>query len=235
MDMQDLLFHAKTVFENIGYGPFSFVLSLCIGILSAVTSACCTLPVIGAVAGYSMTVKNERSKILRSSLLFATGSTFTLVIIGVVVVFTGHSIREVAGNSWKIVVGSASILFGIGALELFPFKLPKLSFAAFHFGSFGVLPGIAGIVFGGAVAISSLPCNPGIFIVLGAAVLQQHLVWAIINLAAYAIGFSVPVTLIVLGFTLGKSNVKVQKLEKVIRIIAGIVLVGLGIYFFYTL
>ena len=43
-----------------------------------------------------------------------------------------------------------------------------------HVGKLGAV--LAGIVLGGIVAVSSLPCNPGIFIVIGAAILQGQVV-----------------------------------------------------------
>ncbi len=233
--MQGLISSAKTLLESGGYGPMSFAFSLIVGILSAVASACCTLPIIGALAGYSVIRKEDRSSVLRSGLLFMAGSIVTLMAIGVLVLFAGHTIRDVSGNYWKIAAGCAALLFGIGALELFPFKLPKLNFLFARSDAARLWPGIAGIVFGGAIAISSLPCNPGIFIILGVAVLQQHTFWAIINLAAYAIGFSVPLTLLVFGLSLGKSLIILHKAEKIIRTIAGIALIAAGIYFFSSL
>jgi cytochrome c biogenesis protein CcdA len=233
--MQELLASARVLFENAGYGPLSFVLSLIVGLLSAIASACCTLPIIGALAGYSAIQKEDRSTVLRFGLLFMAGSIITLVAIGGAVIFAGQTVQKISGGYWKIAAGSAALLFGIGALELFPFKLPKLTMLPARSGAAGIVPGIAGIVFGGAMAISSLPCNPGIFIILGAAVLQQHAFWAFINLAAYAIGFSVPLTLLVFGLSFGKSLIRLQKAEKLIRVIAGIALIGAGIYFFYSL
>jgi Thiol:disulfide interchange protein len=228
--MQGLLSSVKTLFESTGYGPLTFAFSLILGILCAVASACCTLPIIGALAGYSVIRKENRSSALRSGLLFMAGSIATLMAIGVVVIFAGQSILGISGDYWRIAAGCAALLFGIGALELFPFKVPKLKLFPAQSGS-----GIAGIVFGGAIVISSLPCNPGIFIILGAAVLQQHSFWAIINLLAYAVGFSVPLTLLVFGLSFGKSLIRLQKIEKIIRIIAGIALITVGIYFFSSL
>jgi cytochrome c biogenesis protein CcdA len=233
--MQGLISSVKTLIESGGYGPLSFVFSLIVGIFSAIASACCTLPIIGALAGYSVIRNEDRSSVLRSGLLFMAGSIVTLMAIGSIVIFTGQTIRGISGDYWKIAAGCAALLFGIGALELFPFKMPKLKLLPAQSSTARLWPGMAGIVFGGAIALSSLPCNPGIFIILGVAVLQQHMFWAIINLAAYAIGFSVPLTLLVFGLSIGKSLISFQKVEKSFRIIAGITLVVVGIYFFATL
>ena len=232
--MQELLSSVKSMFDSIGYGPVSIAAAFLLGLLSAVASACCTLPLLGVLAGYSVVRKEDRASVLRNGFLFMAGVVITLLIIGGVVVFAGQTIQKVSGGYWKIAVGCAAIVFGIGALELFPFKLPKLKLLSTERNPAAISSWISGIIFGGAIAVSSLPCNPGIFIILGAAVLQKHVFWAFLNLTAYAIGFSAPLTLLVFGLSLGKSLVRLQKTEKIIRISAGILLIGAGIYLFYT-
>jgi cytochrome c biogenesis protein CcdA len=232
--MQDFLASVKTLFDSAGYGPLSIALSFLLGLLSAVASACCTLPLIGVLAGYSVARREDRASVLRNGLLFMAGMIVTVLVIGGVVVFAGQTIQKVSGDYWKIAAGCTAIAFGIGALELFPFKLPKLKLFSARHNPAAVGSWISGIVFGGAIAVSSLPCNPGIFIILGAAVLQKHVFWAFLNLSVYAIGFSAPLTMLVLGLSLGKSLVRLQKAEKIIRISAGLLLIAAGIYLFYS-
>jgi cytochrome c biogenesis protein CcdA len=230
--MQEILNQIKVFFENAGFGPLAVAASMALGFISAIASSCCTLPLIGALAGYSFTRNNERQSIIKAGLLFMVGLFFSLLVVGAIFVFAGQSIQKISGDYWKIAAGVAAILFGIGALELFPFKLPKISIPLIgkdrNIAGFGV----SGIVFGGAIAVSSLPCNPGIFIILGAAVLQKHAIWALVNLCAYALGFSLPLTALVCGLSLGKVVLPLQRAERVIRIIAGIFLIALGIYLF---
>jgi cytochrome c biogenesis protein CcdA len=233
--MQELLSSVKSMFDSIGYGPVSVALAFLLGLLSAIASACCTLPLLGVLAGYSVVRKEDRAGVLRNGFLFMAGVIITLLVIGGVVVFAGQTIQKVSGSYWKIAIGCAAIVFGIGALELFPFKLPKLKIVPARRNPAAICSWISGIVFGGAIAISSLPCNPGIFIILGAAVLQKHVFWALANLTAYAIGFSAPLTALVFGLSLGKSLVRLRKAEKTIRISAGVLLIAVGIYIFYSL
>ena len=47
----------------------------------------------------------------------------------------------------------------------------------------------------------------------------------------YAVGFSLPLTAVVLGVSFGKTMVKVKSAEKVIRITGGIILIVAGFYF----
>ena len=80
------------------------------------------------------------------------------------------------------------------------------------------------------MAACSLPCNPGIFIVLGAAVLQGHALWGMVLMAAYGIGFSLPLSAILFGVSFGKASIKAHRVEAVIRMVAGVLLVGAGFY-----
>lgn len=233
--MQEIALSIKNILENSGYGPLGVFVASLLGILSAVASACCTLPFIGAIAGYSITRKSEHTDKLRTGLFFMAGVTITILVIGCMFVFAGQTVQKFSGDYWKIFVGSAAILFGIGALELFPFKTPSLNIFPKNNITGGITPWIAGLIFGGAVTISSLPCNPGIYIILGAAVIQKHVLWAFLCLTGYAIGFSVPLSLVVFGLSVGKNLVRLQSTEKILRTIGGILLIAVGIYFFYSI
>jgi len=81
----------------------------------------------------------------------------------------------------------------------------------------------------------SLPCNPGIFIVLGVIIIQGYNLWAVAILVAYAIGFSLPLAAIMLGVSLGTSVAKAKKAETAIRIVAGVLLIAAGFYILGTL
>ena len=90
---------------------------------------------------------------------------------------------------------------------------------------------LAGLVLGGIVAVSSLPCNPGIFIVIGAAILQGKVIWATLMLAMFAIGFSIPLGTVLLGVSLGKVSLAVKGADAVIRWVSGTILLIAGFYF----
>jgi cytochrome c biogenesis protein CcdA len=53
-------------------------------------------------------------------------------------------------------------------------------------------------------------------------------------LIAYAIGFSLPLSALMLGVSFGKSALRFKKADTVIRMVAGVVLIGVGFYFFDT-
>jgi cytochrome c biogenesis protein CcdA len=49
---------------------------------------------------------------------------------------------------------------------------------------------------------------------------------------AFAVGFSLPLAALVLGVSFGKGAIKAKKAESGIRIAAGVLLIGVGFYFF---
>lgn len=138
------------------------------------------------------------------------------------------------GKYWRVFAGLIAIFVGLAALKLLPFKLstktasidsqPKGFFGAAAFG----------LIMGGGVCVASLACNPGIFIVLGVAVLQGYTLWGMCIMAFYAVGFSLPLALILLGASFGKSAIKARRTEGAMRIVAGVLLVVAGFYFLWT-
>ena len=223
----------KTALQSGSSGTLALPLAFLLGLASAVGSACCTLPAMGMLVAYSGTRENVsgRTAIL-SAISFMIGTTVALIVLGFVAGFVGQSAQAMCGRYWKLIAGVIAVVFGLAALGLLPLKLPqirrKTATSAAGQGILGTL--IAGLLLGGGVAACSLPCNPGIFIVLGAAVLQGHSVWGMFLMAAFALGFSLPLAAILLGVSFGKATVKAQKVEAAIRIVAGVLLVCAGFY-----
>jgi cytochrome c biogenesis protein CcdA len=211
--------------------PLAFVL----GLVSAVASACCTLPLLGAIVGYSGTREDHdrRAKFL-AALFFMLGTIIALVILGTVAGFIGQVAQDMMGKYWRVFAGLIAIVVGLAGLKLLPFKLPTKTTAA-NSRPRGLLSAAAfGLVMGGGVCVASLACNPGIFIVLGVAVLQGYTLWGMCIMASYAVGFGLPLALIMLGASFGKSAIKAKKTEGTIRIIAGALLIIAGFYLLWT-
>lgn len=59
--------------------------------------------------------------------------------------------------------------------------------------------------------------------------------WAMGIMAAYAVEFSLPLAVIVLGVSFGKAAIKAKNAEAAIRIIAGVLLLVAGFYFLATI
>lgn len=225
----------KVTFDHVGVGPMALPLAFLLGGVSAVASACCTLPVLGAIVGYSGARKpsDGRANLLAAG-FFMLGTIIALLILGSVAGFVGQVAQSALGKYWKIFAGVILIVAGLGALNLLPFKLPQKSSqdGSQPRGLLGAA--FFGLITGGAVSVCSLACNPGIFIILGVAVLQGDTLWMFGVLVAYAIGFSLPLTALMLGVSFGRSVIRAQKAEVAIRIAAGMLLIGVGFYFLST-
>jgi cytochrome c biogenesis protein CcdA len=200
-------------------------------------SACCTLPVLGIVVGYAGTRSDSgmRPRLLSAG-VFVLGAALALVILGGVAALIGQVAQSALGRYWKLFAGVAAIVLGLGALSLLPFNPfgsgRKVSMGPAKSGWLGALA--FGLIGGGAVSVCSLACNPGIFIILGAAMLQGFTLWMVGILVAYALGFSLPLGALMLGVSLATAAVKFKNMETIVRRVAGVLLIGAGFYFLWT-
>ncbi|MHC4361093.1 MAG: cytochrome c biogenesis CcdA family protein [Planctomycetota bacterium] len=159
---------AKTLFEQTGFRPAALPLAFLLGLVSAVASACCTLPVLGAIVGYSGTQKRSghRSNLL-AALFFMLGTVMALVVLGSVAGFIGQVAQSVLGKYWKIFAGLIAIFVGLAALNLLPFKLSQRGASKNKSKPEGLVgAAVVGFIMGGGVSVCSLACNPGIYIVV---------------------------------------------------------------------
>ncbi|WAC09151.1 MAG: hypothetical protein OS130_13410 [Thermodesulfobacteriota bacterium] len=203
--------------------------------MSAAMSACCTLPALGILVGYSGAQANDNRKAaFKTALFFTVGTIVSLMIIGGIAGFVGQIAQSSLGRYWKVFAGLVAVFLGLATLSLLPFKLSfgKLGGITNRVGKFGAA--LAGLVLGGIVAVSSCPCNPGIFIVIGAAILQGKVVWAILMLAMFAIGFSIPLGAVLLGVSLSKVSLAAKGADAATRWVSGSVLMIAGFYFLVT-
>jgi len=231
-----MLEHVTDMLQQVASQPLGLLFALILGVVSAATSVCCTIPALGILVGYSGSQANHNRKAaVKSALLFTLGMILSLMIIGGIAGFVGQVAQNSLGRYWKIFAGVIAVFLGLAALNLLPFKLSlgKFEGIANRVGKFGAA--LAGLVLGGIVAASSLPCNPGIFIVIGAAILQGKVVWAILMLAMFAIGFSIPLGAVLLGVSLSKVGLAAKGADKVIRWVSGSVLLIAGFYFLITI
>ena len=209
--------------------------ALLLGMVSAATSSCCTLPALGILIGYSSALKESNRRAAVSSVIFFTvGTILSLLIIGGIAGYVGQTAQTSLGSYWKLFAGIVAIFFGMATLKMLPFNLslPGRDKVMNRAGKLG--PAAAGLLMGGGVAASSLPCNPGIFIVLGAAILQGQVIWATLLLAMFAIGFSIPLAAVLLGISLGKTALRTKNAGTAIRWVSGFVLIISGFYLTWT-
>ena len=214
-------------------GPAALPLAFLLGLVSAVASACCTLPARGMLVAYSGTRENvNRRSALTSAIWFLVGTTLALIILGFVAGLVGQTAQAFLGRYWKVFAGAVAVILGLATLKLLPIRLPQRAGQEGNSSASGARMGAAfgGLFLGGGVAACSLPCNPGIFIVLGASVLLGRVVWGMVLMAFFAVGFSLPLAAILFGVSFGKASLKAQKVDAAIRAVAGVLLAGAGLY-----
>jgi cytochrome c biogenesis protein CcdA len=218
-------------------GPTALPLAFLLGLVSALASACCTLPAMGMLVAYSGTREDaNRKTAFASAISFMIGTTLALIVLGLVAGFVGQAAQALLGRYWKLFAGIVAVVLGLVALKLLPFKLPQLvrksETRSAGQGILGTV--VVGLLMGGGVAAASLPCNPGIFIVIGASILMGHILWGMVLMAAFGVGFSLPLGAILFGVAFGKASLKAQKAEAAIRVVAGVLLVCAGFYLLAT-
>lgn len=230
-----MLKYVTDVLQQVASEPLGLVFALLLGVVSAATSACCTLPAVGILVGYSGTqASTSRWTAAKKAMFFTLGTIIALMIIGGIAGFVGQVAQASLGRYWKVFAGLLAVFLGLAALKLLPFKLSLGRFEGLEnrLGKSGVM--LAGLILGGMVAACSLSCNPGIFIVIGAATLQGQVIWATLMLAMFAIGFSLPLGAVLLGVSLGKVSLRAKGADTAIRWVAGAILVITGFYFLIT-
>ena len=230
-----MLDYLTDALQHAASQPLGLLLAVTLGLFSAATSACCAVPALGVMIGYSGTQENTNKKLsAKLALFFTLGTIVSLLIIGGIAGFIGQAANDNLGKYWKVFAGVVLIIFGMAALNIFPvkFSFGNIETIKKRLGSSSVI--LTGFILGGLVSITSLCCIPAIFIVMGVAIIQGQIIKAILLLFMFAIGFSIPLGIIVLGVSLSKALFLPKKTEKIIRWISGGILLIVGFYFLLT-
>ena len=214
-------------------GPVALPLAFLLGLVSAIASACCTLPAMSVLVAYSGTRQDAgRRTAFTSAVWFLIGTTLALIVLGLVAGLIGQTAQTILGRYWKIFAGVVAVLLGLVTLKWLPLPLPqraaKNEASSARNGRMGTALG--GLFLGGGVAACSLCCNPGIFVVIGASVLLGRVVWGMVLMAAFGVGFGLPLAAILFGVSFGMASIKAQKVDAAVRAVAGVLLVGAGLY-----
>lgn len=231
--VRSMLAAAGTAFDHAGTGPVAIPLAFVLGVIGAVASACCALPVLSVVAGYAgtRTDRTMRERLI-SAAVFVLGAASALVILGVVAASVGQLAQTNLGRYWKLVAGMIAIVTGLVSMNLLPLNplnaVHRMRLARGGSGWFGSL--MFGLAGGGAVSVCTLACNPGVFIVLGAAALQGFTIWMAGILLAYSFGFALPLGALMFGVSTLAGTAGIRSAGTVVRYVAGLVLIAVGFY-----
>lgn len=103
--------------------PAAFLL----GLLGALSS-CCTLPVVGAMAGYAGTIggRPDRRRLLLVGVSLMIGTALSLAVVGAVTGFVGQVAGATLGRYWRFAGGLVMVLFGLSTLRLLNIRVPKI-------------------------------------------------------------------------------------------------------------
>jgi len=218
--------------HSLGFGalPAAFLF----GALAAVSS-CCTLPVLGAVAGYasSLDARAARRERWLVALAFMVGTIASLAVLGAVTGFVGELAGASLGKYWRFAAGLVAVVFGLVSLNLLRIKTPNLDLtkASTKRSVAGAM--VYGLALGGGTTACAFGCNPLIPVAMGAAVLQGKALLSAALLASFAFGYSLPLAagVVGIGFGVGSLSRVAQKIMPVARVAGGVILIAVGFYF----
>ncbi|MDD5082509.1 MAG: cytochrome c biogenesis protein CcdA [Dehalococcoidales bacterium] len=228
--MADLLSDIGNVIQNQGW--LAFPTCFLGGVVSSASP--CVLAMIplaiGFVSGYA---EGSPKKALQYSLLFTLGLTITFTILGIIAGALGKLFGDV-GGFWKYVLPPVAIILGLQLLGVFKINigLPQ-RFLPKKRALMGAL--LMGLFFG----IIASPCaTPILGVILTYAATQKQVLYSAGLLLAYALGHWV----LVLGAGMSTGFAQrvlaskgITSFSNYSRKIAGVILIGTGIYLFIYL
>ena len=208
-----------------------FIAIFVLGLVAAVGSAC-NVGVLAAITSYagSETSSKNKASHLKTGLSFLLGNIISLSIVGALTGLISASIGQIVGQYWTIIAGVLVVYLGLSSLNMLPFslkvglnlssKVSKLANKSFLFG----------LILGGFATACSVGCSPIFPIILGTSYLQGSLLMSWFTLFVFAIGYSIPLAALLVGFGFGfnKFSDKLLQNKQLISQISGVALVTFG-------
>lgn len=213
-----------------------FIIFWCGALLSF---SSCTIVRVPIVIGYigGIATSKKRAIVLTLSFVSALVLSYTLlgVLFGFISGLMGNMIRW--GRYFYYVIGTLALFIGLNMAELIDFKFLRLEkIKAIEPKKAGLL---GAFLFGVVFVIFEAPtcpcCGPVLFIIAGITFAKGNIVYAILIFLTYALGQSFPIFLIGSFTSVVKYiSPKVEKIEDMIKIIGGNILIALALYFFFV-
>jgi len=226
--MQGLL---SNVEQWINSAPALAFIGVFIGGIISSTSPCvlALIPLsIGYVGGYA---EGSAKKAVAYSLMFMFGLTVTFVTLGGIAAYLG-GIFGFGSKVWYFILAAAAFFVGLNLIGLIKFDLPWLKrIKVKQTGLWGAL--ILGLLFG----IASSPCAaPVLAFILTFAATSKKVFYGMGLLFVYSIGhwaliFAAGVSAVFAQKLI--SSEKTEKVNRIVKIAAGMLLLLLGLYFVY--
>jgi len=224
---------------NSGQAGIAALIAVFLLGLIGVVSCGCNFAIIGIVAGYTGTIGStgKTKAIIWSGIFFLLGNMISMAIIGGIIGYASNLISNSFGVYWKIFAGFVMIFFGLYSLDLLPFKIPSISINTKNKNGSVASAMIFGLTVGGLATAFNTCCNPVFPIVLAATFVKGNVLWGILLLLAFALGYGLPLAagMIGIGLGFGKISKTTTIIGKVIKYAGGIALLVIGFYFLFTI
>jgi cytochrome c-type biogenesis protein len=228
----------QQVFNAPQFGILVLPAGFLLGLITAIGCIGCSAPLIAAVVGYAGSQEQPQKKdILVIAGFFMLGTVLALSAAGYLVGYIGQIAGSTFGLYGKIFIAIITILFGFAALNLLPFRIPSFNPVKQNLPRGFVGASVMGLGVGGAsIAYTMACCGPMILpIVLGISVLKGQGIWGALILAAFAIGYSLPMVATILGIGFGKLTGIANKVAGPVRMASGVLLIVAGFWLILTL
>lgn len=213
-----------------GFSVFAFVLVFLGGVITSIGP--CNLamvPLIMAYVGGQEEVSRARSFWL--SLFFTFGSATTFMLLGIIIALIG-GIFGSAQSILYYIVAAVCLIIGLNLLKVINLQFPGLTGLQSRYKP---KQGLVGAFFLGMVlGLAGSQCGtPILFAILSIVMLKGNIAYGAALLFFYALGRGVPV--VAAGTFTGvlKNMPVIEKWSAALEIVAGIVLLALGIYFLW--
>lgn len=205
----------------------TYPITIFLGFLSGVTALTCLFPLVPAIAGFIGAQNLDRKRVFTVPLFIMLGSIVTLVALGIMVSTMGLTLQKSLGKYWSYFIGTLCLVMGLFIFGIIKvptnINIPKIKQKGY------VGPFFFGICAGGVMGIGSSCCMPVLPLVLTYAAIQGKPVHGALIMASFAIGQSIPLFAIGLfSNLLGSAS---ERWSVHVRRIAGIALIGSGLYF----
>jgi cytochrome c-type biogenesis protein len=214
--------------------PWLAIIAVFLGGVTTALNPCvlAMIPLLmGVVAGNKETTTVRRSLVF--SLFFVLGLAVTFTVLGLISALMGRMFGNV-GPFWKYVVAGVCFLMGLQLLGILKWNIPvPTGIRVKKQGSIGAF--LLGLLFG----VVSTPCAVPILAVLLAFVAEKgNVLYGGFLLFVYALGHSALV--LIAGTSVGAAkglleSKGLRKAHGVLQKIAGILIIGIGFYFLFTL
>lgn len=202
----------------------------------------CTIVRVPVVLGYVSGASDSKGKSIFLTLLFVLGLTISYTIFGILMGLMGSLAHSLIQINKYIFWALGTVLFVLGLfvsglinLKIFStrFNLKDKLKAATAFGALSF-----GIVFA-LLEMPTCPCCGGLLLLIAGIVVAKNLtVYSVLIFISFALGQSFPILAIGLSTSLVKTDLanylrpKIHQLENRVRLVAGNILMAMGIYFF---